>query len=401
MTQSQASVIPVARSQTRSACSRCHQQKLRCIRTKEQASCERCVRLKTECRYRSRGRRSVRNGPPNPELGAWVKMRSLAPAIVPALPDISEVPNDIDWLSFLNTETNSEEELEYLGSGPVSAPQTNSSGELLSPNSCQSTQSTEPFNIHTVDHHNGDAFGIIPVHQDTTGVVGSIHSLDSHGLHSYHSNLSRGSGRLLTSIFGRLTNLSMALYECAGKLPSIKIAHKESTGPVNVNCAMDSSRREGALLALDEVFRVTNEFINVMKDPCSTQDQQGFISEPTLQLAHVEAPHGPDISSFSQLDEATTLLFLSCHCRLVEIYSSVFQAMRQCLEGSNAAPRSRAGVILPQLQVGGSGGISSPAGLQRAIIAAGYGIYVYDPHHNTVITTVGASSRRSEKGKKL
>ncbi|KAI0553485.1 hypothetical protein F4679DRAFT_473700 [Xylaria curta] len=357
MTQSQASMIPVARSQTRSACSRCHQQKLRCIKTKEQVSCERCIRLKTECRYRPRGRRSVRNGPPNAEPGAWVKMRSLAPATVPVLADISEVPKDIDcdWLSFLNTETNSEEHLGYLDSGPISALQTGS-GEMLSPNSCQFSQSAEASNIHRLDHDR-DAFDIIPVHHDTTSVVGSIHPLDSHGLFIYHSTYrSPESGRLLTSIFGRLTDLSIALHDCAGKLPSIKTPHTES--------AVDS-RREGALLALDEVFRVTNEFINVMKDPYSTQDQQEFITEPTLQLVNVEAPHEPGISynmqPFSQLDEATMLLFFSCHCRLVEIYSSVFQAMRQCLEGSNAAPRSRAGVILPQLQVGGSGGISSPA----------------------------------------
>ncbi|KAI0866385.1 hypothetical protein F4860DRAFT_137734 [Xylaria cubensis] len=401
MTQSQVSAIPVARSQTHSACSRCHQQKLRCIKTKEQVSCERCIRLKTECRYRSRGRRGAQNGPSNPQPGAWVKMRSLAPAVVPAFPDISEVLKDIDydWLSFLNAETNSKEELGYLDSGPISTLQTGSGG-TLSPNSCQSSHSIETLNTHTPDHDDSEAFDIATVYQDTAGAVGSIYSLDSHSPYgfAYHSNPSRGSGRPLTSIVGRLTNLSMALYECAGKLPSIKIPRIELVGPVNVPCAMDSTRREGALLALDEVFRVTNEFINVMKNPYSipncpetptltiastirstqsTQteptinppyvvpqvlsDQQRFATEPTFQLP----THEPEISSsmqpFSHLDEATMLLFLSCHCRLVEIYSSVFQAMRQCLEGSNATTRSRAGVILPQLQVGGSGGISSPA----------------------------------------
>ncbi|TRX98867.1 hypothetical protein FHL15_000209 [Xylaria flabelliformis] len=333
-------------------------------------------------------------------------MRSLAPAVVPAFPDIPEVLKDIDydWLSFLNAETNSKEELGYLDSGPISTLQTGSGG-TLSPNSCQSSHSIEPLNIHTPDHDDSEAFDIATVYQDTAGAVGSIYSFDSHSpyaLHGYHSKPSRGWGRPLTSIVGRLTNLSMALYECAGKLPSIKISRTESAGPVNVPCAMNSTRREGALLALDEVFRVTNEFINIMKNPYSipdcpetptltitstipsthstqteptinplyvvpqvNSDQQRSVTEPMFQSPNVEAPNEPEISSsmqpFSHLDEATMLLFLSCHCRLVEIYSSVFQAMRQCLEGSNATPRSRAGVILPQLQVGGSGGISSPA----------------------------------------
>ncbi|KAI1752578.1 hypothetical protein F4782DRAFT_540249 [Xylaria castorea] len=385
-TNGRASAIPPTRSQTRSACNRCHQQKLRCIKTKEQTSCERCVRLKTECRYRPRRHRSARNGPSGPRPGTWVEPHSLAPVVVPAIPDMTEVPKDIgcyDWLSFLNMETNNAEELGYLHSDP-----------------------TEPVNVHALDHHGREALDIVPIHQDTIGAIGSIPPLDSHspyGLHGFHSNPSRGSGRPLASIVGRLTNLSMALYECAGKLPSIKISHAESAGPVNVPCAMNSSsRREGALLALDEVFRITNEFINVMKTPHSTpscletpilttasmtssfhhtqigptvnspcvvpqllSDQQGFIPEPTIQPATAGAPHEAEISSsvqpFPHLDEATMLLFLSCHCRLVEIYSSVFQAMRRCLEGSNATPHSRAGVILPQLQVGGSGGISSPA----------------------------------------
>ncbi|KAI0450639.1 hypothetical protein F5B21DRAFT_489893 [Xylaria acuta] len=381
-TDGQASAIPCARSQTRSACNRCHQQKLRCIKTKEQASCERCARLKTECRYGPRGgRRSVRNGPSTPGPGTWVEPRSLAPAIVPAPPDITEVPKDVDyeWLSFLNTEMSNAEELGYLdfAMGPY-----------------QSSNFTEPLNTHALDRHDREALDIVPVHQDTLGAAGRNHSLGSYGSHESHGHRnspSRGLGRPLTSTVGRLTSLSMALYECASKLPSIKTPHAESAAALNVPCAMDSSRREGALLALDEVFRVTNEFINVMKSPhpmmtgcpgsltTASMTTTSHLTQrvPTVfsphvvpqvladQPATVDGSHEPVISSstqpFSHLDEASMLLFLSCHCRLVEIYTSVFQAMRRCLEGSDAAPPSTAGIILPQLQVGGSGGVGSPA----------------------------------------
>jgi Fungal Zn(2)-Cys(6) binuclear cluster domain len=44
---------------TRSACNRCHAQKLKCVRKAGQgSSCERCVRLKTSCRFSPRAARS-------------------------------------------------------------------------------------------------------------------------------------------------------------------------------------------------------------------------------------------------------------------------------------------------------------------------------------------------------
>jgi hypothetical protein len=61
------------------------------------------------------------------------------------------------------------------------------------------------------------------------------------------------------------------------------------------------------------------------------------------------------------LDEATMLMFLSCHCRLTEIYESIFQAIRRCVEGSYAASHPTAGIILLQLAVGSFGGVVSPA----------------------------------------
>ncbi|RWA04015.1 hypothetical protein EKO27_g11091 [Xylaria grammica] len=169
---------------------------------------------------------------------------------------------------------------------------------------------------------------------------------------------------------------------------------------------MDTSTREAALLALDDVFTVTNEFINVMQALCPTtgyheipittasasttgtsrlsasgantailhqaaphclaypQSLPGSSHQPTTTI---EGPREPDISSpiiqpFPRLDEATALLFLSCHCRLAEIYESLFQAIRRCIEGPHrTTSHPPAGIILPQLQVGGFGGVSRPA----------------------------------------
>lgn len=44
----------------RSACDRCHSQKLRCVRNRGQVSCERCLKLKRSCRFGPRAIRATR-----------------------------------------------------------------------------------------------------------------------------------------------------------------------------------------------------------------------------------------------------------------------------------------------------------------------------------------------------
>lgn len=53
----------VTPGRTRSACNRCHSQKLRCVRNAGQASCDRCLRLKTSCRFAARASRAIRKAP--------------------------------------------------------------------------------------------------------------------------------------------------------------------------------------------------------------------------------------------------------------------------------------------------------------------------------------------------
>ncbi|GAP82449.2 hypothetical protein SAMD00023353_0100020 [Rosellinia necatrix] len=152
---------------------------------------------------------------------------------------------------------------------------------------------------------------------------------------------------------------------------------------------MDSGARSAALLALDEVFRITSEFIGIMNNlSVTTTSHQQFPDittasatltpacvapqtlmrsrEPLPKHAVAQDSQGPRTAPptsqpFSRLDEATALLFLSCHCRLIEIYGAIFHAMQRCVGGSYAAPYAAAGIILPQLRVGGPGGVGSPA----------------------------------------
>lgn len=107
----QASAIPSSQAETsspkpRSACNRCHRQKLRCIKVEGNNRCERCTNLKTECRYSPRERRAVQSRPLRKDPDAWLKQPGLVPAIAPAMSDMQQVVTSVpdnaerDWFSF-------------------------------------------------------------------------------------------------------------------------------------------------------------------------------------------------------------------------------------------------------------------------------------------------------------
>ncbi|KAI1748263.1 hypothetical protein F4782DRAFT_380611 [Xylaria castorea] len=379
-----------SRRKTRSACNRCHQQKLRCTKAKGQTSCERCFKLKTDCRHSLRNRRNAQSRPL--ETPSGIEQRSLAPAIGPARPDMRRSVSDTlaaegtqyDWLYFPDVGMDNAESLGYIGYESW-------------------------FPMHYVDrapHY------VLPGRESMTSEVGGNHSLDVFDSYTapedQRENPSVELGRSLSSAAGRLSSLNVALYECASKLPFINAYRVESVGMPDIPYAFNSSSRIAALLALDDVFCVTKNFIDVISNlfltpgchetpktptlaatlttlasshltwgantesrlcvaPHVLTHYRKLVSDPILQAPITGVPHGPEISSlaiqpFPHLDEATALLFLSCHCRLIEIYEVIFQAMQHCIERSYAAPHSTAGTTLPQLkQVGGFGGVSFPA----------------------------------------
>lgn len=256
---------------------------------------------------------------------------------------------------------------------------------------CKSSQIAEPLNTHPLGHGDEMVLNATPIQQDVMGGVETDNSLDlslnHYHLNDYNNNASSVRAGTFTSTTARLTSLNMALYECASKLSSIKPSQS-----VRDPCVIDSNTRMAALFSLDEVFYVTSQFIDVMRDLLLTTDChetstlttatraitvspyllqgadsafQSHLTHPLLGFEpslYAEASSSSGTDSFSHLDEATMLLFLSCHCRLTEIYESIFEAIQRCIKSSPAAAfDSTAGVVLPQLHVGGFGGVSSPA----------------------------------------
>lgn len=219
-----------------------------------------------------------------------------------------------------------------------------------------------------LDRGGNPAPHMVPSHQDMTSTVGDgcpFDFLDLHGVNqAYNASPGYAVGFPLISTAGRLTSLNMTLCECASKLPSIEPRRRGLTDTLPSPHTMNNNtRREASLLALDEVFCATNDFVNILKSICLPTDQsetRAHTSSTTDAGLHfLGSPISLSSSSTQpsvQLDEATMLLFLSCHCRLADIYESIFKAVRHCINSSFSASHSIAGVVLPQIQVGGFGG---------------------------------------------
>ncbi|KAI8628216.1 hypothetical protein F5Y19DRAFT_145241 [Xylariaceae sp. FL1651] len=390
----------------RSACNRCHLQKLRCVKLKEHASCERCTRLKTECRFSPRGsqRQSLGTAPGvRPEPGPRCLRPVLAAATPNARQDSTAIPGvtNNNWLDSPHADMDTADRLGSLYPGSAYATQSivHSMQDTFShwPNDY-----TEFINVNLLDHGETADLGLSFVDHNVTSRESKNSSpTPSHMRRENQSNQSRSYGFATASTAGKLACLNIALYECANKLPSINILAPRPAGVVPVPNGAGNGARKAALFAIDELFRVTNEFIDITKCLSSVVDRHKTTSNTIIpSLVHsvqevstttsphiapllpghhphpshttqlqpevIEARDETEVPSlpprpFSHLDEATMLMFLSCHCRLTEIYESIFLAIRRCIEGSYAASHPGAGIILPELTVGGHGGVTSPA----------------------------------------
>lgn len=161
----------------------------------------------------------------------------------------------------------------------------------------------------------------------------------------------------LISASHKLASLSTSLAICADQLPF-----------TSLNCVQGS--RKTKLFALDELFLLTSEFLELTKLPAKSQVRQDsvFMLMDDDQLSsrtvlggipsHAEefvTQTGSILPStiFSHPDEPTMSLFFACHTRLTEMYSSVFQMMQACIQHSQAPKLSKDwAIILPKLEVG-------------------------------------------------
>jgi hypothetical protein len=174
------------------------------------------------------------------------------------------------------------------------------------------------------------------------------------------------------SAIRQLAKINVALYECATKLPSMPGAGVDSVG---IGAGKVQRSRKEREFAIDELFRLATEFIDVIKSlsgvecdtntPSSSRSFSPSSAQRTLslfinrqELSHTDreaTKTGKEriLWPFSHVDEATILMVMSCHSRLMETYLSIFHMMQACIEYS-VVPQKDKGwvVVLPRIQVG-------------------------------------------------
>lgn len=161
----------------------------------------------------------------------------------------------------------------------------------------------------------------------------------------------------------RLANLNVALSECASELPSLARTGVDFAGPTNDS---QYGSRKSRRFVIDELFRSTTEFLNILKhlsrpdpDKCTsfppTDPRNGSAASlfPSIQSLSQTTTPATSTSSFSHLDEATTLLIASCHAHLTEIYQSIIHMIQCCCQHTLVPePDQQWAVVLPRLDIG-------------------------------------------------
>lgn len=182
---------------------------------------------------------------------------------------------------------------------------------------------------------------------------------------------SRNDSSSSTSAVRGLADLNVALYKCAAKLPTMSEA-----GVFRPSMLVNDkqSAQQGTLFAIDELFRRTSEFINAVTRLSSSElsadtvlvpdsgDTTGTLHGLPVLTYGQTSPADQEVARmgvhsvsgpFSHVDEATMLLIMSCHCRLIDIYLSMFRLMQACIEPSiNPRLDNGVAILLPRLQMG-------------------------------------------------
>ncbi|KAL3443349.1 hypothetical protein BJX65DRAFT_285352 [Aspergillus insuetus] len=273
---------------TRSACDKCHTQKLRCTRKSGHSQCERCLRLNAECRFAPRAKRGSK------------KPRS---------------PSD-------STSTRRKQST----SNQTSIPST----ELgLNPGNGLESLPTESWldSLGLADPIDGTNWGIEPaasawdVNLDTAWAVTGPGLSFSQNACTMQMDLDPIPCPTTTSIH-ELANLSIALFELMAKFPSIR------DDACTTSDMTAQSTRQALPFMFDELFSLTTHFTNLVEHRLCGIDST--TDEPTILM--VRACH-------SRLTQIYTAIF------------SMMQRCLQHA-GVPPRPRPNGTIVLPTVQLG-------------------------------------------------
>ncbi|KAI1266318.1 hypothetical protein F5Y18DRAFT_26011 [Xylariaceae sp. FL1019] len=352
---------PTRKTKTRSACDRCHAQKLKCRKSSSRDSCDRCLRQELGCVFspritrNSRTRRNVGSEAP--------RLRSLVPSTPRELDKgsdsiattksrpglIADDRIEVDALP-ITLPTYYQENASNLnlqtpilyGHGnrdvqnglPDIEPQANTVFNPQSNRTKAASRGNDRLSPHTLQHtrtlhliSNGDPYAELPP----------------------------------PSMMGKLTELNISIYKCAKELPSVKSVPSNSIPRSGSN-----QPRTSRLFVLDDLFHLSEELIDAMNSltlnpvagtTASTETRQTLFDTTLLASPGMGASELLQFNqSMSRLDFTTSFILLSCHYQLAGIYTTLFHLIQVCSQNTLRLPTlsSESGVLLPRIQMGSS-----------------------------------------------
>ena len=342
--------------QTRRACNRCHQAKLKCV-SEGDRKCQRCKRSNTECTF----------SPPS---------RMQRQQILPRSPSSSSFSRtghqlngwsdiDFDWdlpvePSFLATvgySTDPQADIEFPVSAPYPMPidysnvshirnpasRPASQAELLTPTTLFDTSSsgaaiaplngttrtftgyneTEASRLHTCSSYKAGRNDDTMATGISVSLEGAIEELDEHPVDlAFWANK-------ITPLFSQFTQHLQSL-------PRLNPDHQHHNNNHGIIPRPSGSHNS------DHTFDLSESFINVLSGMCS-------------KLPPLDAPRTADedwSTKYLTIDEASYLLVLSTYLRFLEMQDTVFRYLLACLSHERQDTATGSCFYLPKLIIG-------------------------------------------------
>ncbi|OTA93979.1 hypothetical protein M434DRAFT_11202 [Hypoxylon sp. CO27-5] len=326
----------------RSACDRCHGQKLRCMRTASGGACVRCVKARATCTW-SPSLRCKRNGskseiPDNlsdGQNGITDNLNGLNPRnnVDEGHAPLISVPVDV-LCQFPRPETDFNFGTDAIQwSTPLIAGSTSGSSPTLvafTNSPPQSTSQTTPQDfLGTWQDRFNREWAMLSTEQ---------HPLPKSNIPEDQSELPRlqepGASGLSLVIIKGLSDLNVDLFLLSSAVP------KPSTSTSQPLSWKDKD------FAIDKTFQLSQKFIEALDKLYPRHKGSAAIDPVSSPVQGLDFSRPP-----VQFDQASFLLVLSCYQRLIETYDDIFGNMQACLDRSAiTAPEDY--VPMPDMKVG-------------------------------------------------
>ncbi|KAH8199738.1 hypothetical protein TruAng_006083 [Truncatella angustata] len=330
----------------RSACDRCHGQKLRCTRSGHGGACVRCTKVKAVCIWTPSTRRQSEH------LRSTALNRQDPSIVTPDSSPPQEDDNGMETTTPLNTSFPVvQADFDFGGfgtcllqgssttatwSGPTFADATSGSSSTCalsaaSPASTSYLQSGDTMNSWQSQFN--QEWAMLSAEQPILPDDGNVRTRQETPTAKPHEiqNLP------LATIRG-LSDLNVELFTLSSTIPK---------PPTSLSQPFSWRDKD---FAIDKTFQLSQRLIEVL-DKLYPRHSEALCKNHVMSPLQEDALPGLILNESPSFDQSSFLLVLSCYQRLIETYDDIFRNMQACLDRSSITAREDY-VQMPDMKVG-------------------------------------------------